>query len=112
MSNKPRYHDQQQQRKTIEGALQDTESIDGYPKKFVNRAIVKQIRRHGLPDTDGKQDDEANSMVIASIPFIDGISQEVRRIVREAGVKCVFSTESTLESLYCNKDPLPRDSRM
>ena len=47
--------------------------------------------------------------MIASIPFIDGISQEVRRIVREAGVKCVFSADSMLESLYCNKDPLSKD---
>ena len=59
--------------------------------------------------TKKKKQDETSSKRIVSIPFIDGISQEVRRIVREAGVKCVFSADSTLESLYCNKDPLSKD---
>ena len=40
----------------------------GHPKKFVNRAIAKQIRQHRLPDTNRGQDDETNSMVIARNP--------------------------------------------
>ena len=81
---------------------------NGYPRKFVSRAMAKQIKQYELPDTDRKRS-ETGGEVLASIPFVDGISQEVRRIVREAGVKCVFSADSTLESLYCNKDPLPKD---
>ena len=44
------------------------------------------------------------------IPFIDGLSQEVRRVARTAGVRCAFYTPITLGSLYNAKDPLPRGS--
>lgn len=84
---------------------------NGYPKKFVERAINKQIRRQGLKGNNKKQDDGIKSKTIARIPFIDGISQEVKRIMREANVECVFSNDSTLESLYCNKDPLPSEKQ-
>ena len=84
---------------------------NGYPKKFVERAINKQIRRQGLKGNNKKQDDGIKSKTIARILFIDGISQEVKWIMREANVKCVFSNDSTLESLYCYKDPLPSEKQ-
>ena len=46
-------------------------------------------------------------MVIARIPFVDGTSQEVRRIVRTAGVKCAFYMPNTTRGLYSMEDSLP-----
>ena len=45
--------------------------------------------------------------ITVSIPFINGLSQEVRRIARVAGVRCAFYAPKTLKSLYTAKDPLP-----
>ena len=44
-----------------------------------------------------------------SIPFIDGLSQEIRRIARTAGVRCAFTTSNTLKVLYAVKDKLPEE---
>ena len=48
-------------------------------------------------------------MEIARIPYIDGLSQEIRRIARTAGVRCSFFMPNTLRSLYQAKDSLPLD---
>ena len=45
----------------------------------------------------------------AKIPFIDGLSQEVRRIARTAGVKGAFFARSTTRPLHSVKDKLPHD---
>ena len=39
--------------------------------------------------------------------FIDGLSQEVRRIVREANIWCTFTAPNTLQKLHNVKDSLP-----
>ena len=43
----------------------------------------------------------------AKILFIDGLSQEVRRIARTAGVRCAFFAPSTTRPLYSVRDKLP-----
>ena len=45
----------------------------------------------------------------AEIPFIDGLSQEVRRIARTAGVRRAFFAPSTTRPLYSVKGKLPHD---
>ena len=42
-------------------------------------------------------------------PFIDGLSQEIRRIARTVDVRCTFRTLSTLRDLYNAKDRLDGD---
>ena len=44
-----------------------------------------------------------------SIPFIDGLSQEIRRIARTAGVRCAFTALNTLKVLCAVKDKLPEE---
>ena len=46
----------------------------------------------------------------ARIPYIDGLSQEVRRIARTPGVLCAFYMPITLRSLYQAKDALPSEA--
>ena len=48
--------------------------------------------------------------ITVSIPFVEGLSQEVRRTARTTGVRCAFFTPNTLCSLYTLKDRLPTDS--
>ena len=50
-------------------------------------------------------------MEIARIPYVDGLSQEIRRIARTAGVQCSFFMPNlTLRSLYQAKDSLPQET--
>ena len=45
-------------------------------------------------------------LVTISIPFIEGLSQEIRRIARSAGVRCAFMMPNKMGFLYSNKDRL------
>ena len=47
----------------------------------------------------------------ARIPYIEGVSQELRRIARLAGIRCVFTAPDTLISVYAMKDPVPQGSQ-
>ena len=73
----------------------------GYPRKVVERAINRQEKKSLNVNV------EETSMVKARIPFVDGTSQEVRRIIRTAGVKCAFYMPNTTRGLYSVKDSLP-----
>ena len=90
--------------------IQNVMESNGYPMGFVKRTIKRQIKKKTgvkLP----KEDEKAEKMVNASIPFIEGLSQEVRRIAQAAGVKCTFRTANTLRSVYSAKDRLPKDTQ-
>ena len=65
------------------------------------------MRRRTAPRV---QNQDQSDMKTVRIPFVEGLSQEVRRVARSAGVRCVFYTPHTLQSLYCAKDPLPKES--
>ena len=43
------------------------------------------------------------------IPYVEGLSHEVRRIVWKAGIRCVFYAKQTLRGLYSAKDKLPKE---
>ena len=83
---------------------------NGYPGKVVENAINKQAKQSRKNSQIPSVAEVIEEMAPAKIPFIDGLSQEVRRIAREAGVRCGFFTPSTTISLYSVKDQLPRDS--
>ena len=59
-------------------------------KKFIDKEIRQQVKRSVTSSIEHKQEDECRLETV-SIPFIDGLSQEVRRIARTAGIRCAFS---------------------
>ena len=77
---------------------------NGYKRKFVNKVIGRQIRRSERSRTTT---DENKGKTSVQLPFIDGLSQEVRRIVREANIRCTFTAPNTLQKLHNVKDSLP-----
>ena len=77
---------------------------NGYKRKFVNKVIRQQIRRSERSRTTT---DENRGKTSLQLPFIDGLSQEVRRIVREANIRCTFTAPNTLQKLHNVKDSLP-----
>ena len=54
-----------------------------------------------------KIETEAIELETAIIPFINGLSQEIRRIKRTADVRCILSTPNTTRMLYSAKNQLP-----
>ena len=78
---------------------------NGYPKKFVEKAMQKQIKNSATGKV--KRMEDLSTLVSARIPFIDGPNQEIRRLVRTAGIRCSFTSPSTLEELYNCKDKVP-----
>ena len=82
--------------------ITETLAANGYPRKLVNKEISRQLKRS---ETCAINDDE-RVLVTVSIPFIDGLSQEIRRIARTAGVRCAFTAPNTLKVLYAVKDKL------
>ena len=77
---------------------------NGYKRKFVNKVIRRQIRRSERSRTTT---DENRGKTSVQLPFIDGLSQEVRRIVREANIRRTFTAPNTLQKLHNVKDSLP-----
>ena len=58
----------------------------GYPKKFIEKAVRDQLKKASVP-RQSSEDEETNKeeWQAARIPFIEGVSYEVRRIAGEAG---------------------------
>ena len=83
---------------------------NGYPKQFVEKVIQKQVKKKRNADTGEKNtDNEQRSMQTASIPFVDGLSQTIRRIARSADIRCTFFSPNSTQQLYSVKDRLPID---
>ena len=83
---------------------------NGYPKKFTEKAISRQLRRPAEEKLERViNEPDQPKMEIARIPYVDGLSQEIRRIARTAGVRCSFFMPNTLRSLYQAKDSLPQE---
>ena len=85
---------------------------NGYPRKFINKVVSSQIKRHTTSCALKRQKQTTNEPrpITVCIPFAEGLSQEVRRIARTTGVRCAFFTPNTLCSLHTSKNRLPTDS--
>ena len=57
---------------------------NGYPRTFVKKAIQRVKSKKVKIETDAIQ------LETTIIPFVNGLSQEIRRITRTAGVRCIF----------------------
>ena len=94
------------------GRIQKVMMHNSYPRKFINKVVSSQIKRHTTSCALERQKQTTNEPrpITISIPFVESLSQEVRRIARTTGVTCAFFTPNTLCSLYTSKDRLPTDS--
>ena len=94
------------------GRIQKVMMRNGYPRKCISKVVSSQIKRHTTSRALKRQEQTTNepSPITVSIPFVEGLSQEVRHIACTSGVRCAFFTPNTLCSLYTSKDRLPTDS--
>ena len=86
------------------GRIQKVMMRNGYPRKFINKVVSSQIKRHTTSCVLKRQKQTTNEPcpITVSIPFVEGLSQEVRRIARTTGFRCAFFTPNTYAvfSLY------------
>ena len=77
---------------------------NGYPKRFVNRALNKQ-RRQTL---DGTTTPDTPIRTI-TIPYVKGVSERIRRILGRANIRTAFSTVTTIRSLLVKTKPVTKE---
>ena len=74
--------------------IKEVMTYNGYHNKFIEKAISTQRKRNAAPkQAKGPTSPE---LINVSIPFIDGLSQAVRRIAWTAIVRCLFYTPRPL----------------
>ena len=86
--------------------IRESMEQNNYPKHFVEKTIKKGARRRRMP-LRKEQESDLGAATANLIPFVSGLSQEVRRITRTAGVRCAFFTPGKTRPLHCVKDKLP-----
>ena len=63
--------------------VQESLQINGYPVKFIERAAAPRSNpRSGVPEHTG----------FAVVPYVKGVSDQVRRALQQSGVKTVFKS--------------------
>ena len=72
-----------------EGRIQKDMMRNGYPRKFINKVVSSQIKRHTTSCALKRQKQTTNepSSITVSIRFVEGLSQEGRRTARTTGVR-------------------------
>ena len=86
--------------------IRETMVNNGYTRKFIEKAISKQSKR---ATPTAQTDPDRPKLITTTIPYVDGLSQEVRRLVRAVNVRCAFTMPSTLSFLYNAKDRLTEE---
>ena len=78
--------------------LKEVFGWNGYPKSFISNSTNR----------DGTQDQSSADEVRVVIPYVRGLSEDIRRVCRQFGIRTVFKSAPTLrEKLTRVKDKLP-----
>ena len=80
---------------------------NGYPKEFIQRTVKKHNRRkeqpRERPEVEPKQTKSIN------LPYIQGVSEQLKRALNKRNIKTTFQTQTTSEFYYQNqKTPYQR----
>ena len=79
--------------------VQESLQINGYPAKFIERvAAPRSNPRSGEPERTG----------LAVVPYVKGVSDQVKHALQQSSVKTVFKPVRTLASIF--KKPKDRPS--
>ena len=77
-----------------EVVIEDGEKImeaNGYPKKFVRKNIKTQLKRLHKNTVPAFEEEK----MTVNIPFINGLSEQVKRVARMTVIGCTFYTQQT-----------------
>ena len=83
--------------------VQESLQINGYPAKFMERAAAPSSNPHsGEPEHTG----------LAVVPYVKGVSDQVKRALQQSGVKTVFKPMRTLASIFKKPKDRPSEDRI
>ena len=85
--------DKIEEKHKILAALQQT----NYPKEFIQRTVQKHNRKKGQPRERPEEDPKQSKII--NLPYIQGISEQLKRALNEHKIKATFYTKTTLRSL-------------
>ena len=92
-------------RVTEEKKVMKAVRANGYPSGFIHRHSDNRTPRW-------TEDDQRLPRTSLTLPYIGGLSEAVRRVLRPLDIKVAFHPLRTLRhQLVCPKDPAPRDQR-
>ena len=77
---------------TEEEHLRNVFSMNGYPRDFVEKSILQAQNRNV-----GEQDQDREGMFV-SIPYVSGLSEDIRRICRRYNIRVVFKPGYTIRN--------------
>ena len=82
---------------------------NGYPNGMVRKYKVQEQRESEMDDNE---EDENKPLATAKIPYVKGLSEEIRRILGKYSIRTVFRTTQTLGRILTEvKDPTPLEER-
>ena len=98
--------DKIEEKHLISAALQQ----NGCPKEFIQRTVRKHIRRKEQSREHPEEKPEHTKSI--NLPYIQGLSEQLKRALNKHNIKATFYTQTTLRSLLSKpKDPIPKEDR-
>ena len=83
---------------------------NGYPKEFIQRTVKKHHRRKEQPRE--RPEEEPKQTKSINLPYIKGLSEQLKRALIKRNIKATFYTQTTLRSLLSKpKDHIPKEDR-
>ena len=78
--------------------------INEYPIGFLKRCRTLKPKE--------KNDEEHGPLATAKVPYVEGLGEEIRRILKDYNIRTVFKTIDTLGRILTKvKDPTPPEER-
>ena len=79
---------------------------NGYPANFIRNASIPPMQE--TADTSGRDEEqEREKEPLVVIPYVAGMSEDIRRVCRKFNIRAVFKSWRTLSMLTKVKDTLP-----
>ena len=83
---------------------------NSYPKEFIQRRIEKHNRRKEEPREH--QEEEPKQTKSINLPYIQDVSEQLKRALNKHNIKATVCTQTMLRSLLSKpKDPIPKVDR-
>ena len=95
-----------------ENHLTSVLQANGYPKKFISNTVrASQLPRQPA-NNDNTENQEQTAPVRINLPYVNGTSEQLKRIFNDHNINCTFYTTTTLRTLLSHaKDPVPLEQR-
>ncbi len=98
-------------------------SINNYAKTNEKQSVINDLKANGYPESFIKSAGELNKTntqpraqenpkVYTSIPYVEGVSERVRRILSRENIKTAFKPVRTLENIFKKPKDRPNKERL